>query len=576
MIYSYGNKGVRMPPFVSKENGMKSNDKKGSSKMEILNLSLPATNRFATEYLEQTPEIQRYFHYRFNDHLEYEKRLTEIQQRSYMRNELAEHIEEYMDRFPTSEKVKVSIRKLKEKNSTVIIGGQQAGILTGPLYTIHKIISIIALAKQKERELNVPVVPLFWIAGEDHDYQEVNHVFIERNNKIEKKIYPEKVLDKRMVSDIELNHELCYQWVEGIIKSFGETAYTKDLLHVLEKAINESKSFVDFFAWIVMHLFKDSGLLIIDSGDEKIRKLEKEFFIKQINNCKEITMCVKSQQNELLSNGFNNTIDISNQAANLFYYDQENNERILLDFNAEKNCFTGKDGLIQFSYEQMLELAGEFPERLSNNVVTRPLMQEWLFPTLSFIGGPGEIAYWAELKQAFEWFDMKMPPIMPRLNITLLDRSIETDMAELGLDLRETLMAGTEKKKRDFLQTLRDENLDILFEKMKQDLLFNYGKIETYETKKNKGLLPLFKKNEEKVINQIVFLEDKLEQSIQKKYEVVINKFDRVENALWPVGSPQERTLNGFFYINQYGPSLINDLLSCSFTFVGTHKIIRM
>lgn len=563
-------------PFDSRENGMKTNDKKGSSKMEILNLSLPATNRFATDYLEQTPEIQSYFHYRFNDHLEYEKRLTELQQRSYMRNELAAHIEEYMDQFPASEKVKTSIEKLKEKNSTVIIGGQQAGILTGPLYTIHKIISIIALAKQKEEELNVPVVPVFWIAGEDHDYQEVNHVFVERNNKIEKKFYPEKVHDKRMVSAIALNHNLCYQWVEGIIKSFGETAYTKELLHVFEKAIHESKTFVDFFAWIVMHLFKDSGLLIIDSGDEKIRKLEKEFFIKQINNCKEITKKVKAQQKELKSNGFEHTLDISDQAANLFYYDQENNERILLDYDDENKLFIGKGGQIQLTLEQMLELAGEFPESLSNNVVTRPLMQEWLFPTLSFIAGPGEIAYWAELKQAFEWFGMKMPPIVPRLNITLLDRSIESDMVELGLDLRETLVGGTEKKKRDFLQTLKNENIDTLFEKMKQDLLIKYEQLEAFVTMENKGLLPLLKKNEGKVIDQILFLEDKLEQSIQRKHEVVINKFDRVENALWPAGSPQERILNSFFFINQHGPSLIDDLLDCSFTFDGTHKIIRI
>ncbi|MGN7398736.1 bacillithiol biosynthesis cysteine-adding enzyme BshC [Cytobacillus praedii] len=555
---------------------MKTNDKKGSSKMEILNLSLPATNRFATDYLAQTPEIQSYFHYRFNDHLEYEKRLIEIQQRSYMRNELAAHIEEYMDKFPASEKVKESIEKLKESNSTVIIGGQQAGILTGPLYTIHKIISILALAKQKEEELNVPVVPVFWIAGEDHDYQEVNHVFVERNNKIEKKIYPEKVLDKRMVSTIELNHNLCYQWVEGIIKSFGETVHTKDLLHVFDKAIHESKTFVDFFAWIVMHLFKDSGLLIIDSGDEKIRKLEKEFFIKQINDCKEITQKVKAQQEELKLNGFERTLDISDQAANLFYYDQENNERILLDYNGENKQFIGKNGQIQLTLEQMLELAGEFPERLSNNVVTRPLMQEWLFPTLSFIAGPGEIAYWAELKQAFEWFGLKMPPIVPRLNITLLDRSIETDMAELGLDLRETLMVGTEKKKRDFLQNLKDENLDKLFEKMKQELLFNYGKLEAYVTTENIGMLPLLKKNEGKVIDQIVYMENKLEESVQRKYEVVINKFDRVENALWPAGSPQERTLNSFYFINQHGPTLINDLLNGSFTFDGTHKIIRI
>ena len=93
-----------------------------------------------------------------------------------------------------------------------------------------------------------------------------------------------------------------------------------------------------------------------------------------------------------------------------------------------------------------MQIATEFPQKLSNNVVTRPMTQELLFPTLAFIAGPGEIAYWAELKQAFESFSVKMPPIVPRLNITLLDSSVETDFKELGLSVEEVLSNGTEKK----------------------------------------------------------------------------------------------------------------------------------
>ena len=135
-----------------------------------------------------------------------------------MRKELALCIEEYMKPFPTSEVVKDSLTKLaNDENSVVVIGGQQAGILTGPLYSIHKVISIIAFAKQKEAQLNIPVVPIFWIAGEDHDFQEVNHIYMEKEDKIQKVTYPEKVLEKRMVTDIELNQELCLEWVEEIV-----------------------------------------------------------------------------------------------------------------------------------------------------------------------------------------------------------------------------------------------------------------------------------------------------------------------------------------------------------------------
>ena len=119
----------------------------------------------------------------------------------------------------------------------------------------------------------------------------------------------------------------------------------------------------------------------------------------------------------------------------------------------------------------------EFPWKLSNNVVTRPITQEMLFPTLAFIAGPGEIAYWAELKQVFEHFSIKMPLIVPRLNITLLDRAIESDFEELGLSLEEVLTNGTGKQQEVYLESVKDLELEKLFRYTKKQLLENYGMI---------------------------------------------------------------------------------------------------
>ena len=168
--------------------------------------------------------------------------------------------------FQVRTEVKTSLEKLNKENSAVIIGGQQAGILTGPLYSIHKVISIITLARQKEKELNIPVVPVFWIAGEDHDFQEVNHIYLEKNGEIQKVILSRESRDKRMVSDIGLDKEICMTWVEEIIETFGETDHTNELLSFMREAVQESVTFVDFFAQLVMGLFKDDGLLVIDSG----------------------------------------------------------------------------------------------------------------------------------------------------------------------------------------------------------------------------------------------------------------------------------------------------------------------
>ncbi len=544
--------------------------------MEILNLSLPAANRFASNYLAQSPEILPFFHYRYNDLNEDAKRMEELRGRTFPRMETARYIERFMERFPSSEAVMSSINKLKQEDSLVVIGGQQAGILTGPLYSIHKVISVIKLAEQKERQLGVPVIPLFWIAGEDHDFQEVNHVNVPVHGKVDKWTYPEKMLQKKMVADIQLNRERCLSWAANIIENFGETEHTKKLLKFSEEQIMKSSTFVDFFAHIIMELFKDYGLLLVDSGDKSFRQLQKQFFSEQIISHDAITASLFEQQKKIAADGFPITIEASEHAANLFYYDLPIADRILLEYSPATDRFVGKSGAVSFTKNEMLEFAYNNPEKLSNNVVTRPLMQEWLFPTIAFIAGPGEISYWAELKLVFEHFNIKMPPIVPRLNITFLDRSIETDLLELKLNLSDVLQKGTVKERKQFLEEIKDEEIDVLFFIAKEQILKQYQLIEEKTSALDPGLLPLLKKNEQYLLKEIGFMQTRLDEAVMKKHEVTLKKYHRVDLALRPDGNPQERVWNLFYYLNRFGMDLVEDIMSLSFEFDGLHKVIKL
>ncbi|MBU8915381.1 bacillithiol biosynthesis cysteine-adding enzyme BshC [Bacillus sp. FJAT-29953] len=544
--------------------------------MEILNLSLPAANRFASNYLAQSKDVMPFFHYHFNDLNEDLKRTAELRERSFPRIETARHIESFMERFGNSEAVENSLEKLKREDSAVVIGGQQAGILTGPLYSIHKVISIIKLAEQKEKLLGIPVVPVFWIAGEDHDYQEVNHVYVPMEEKLDKWTYPKKVHSKPMVTDIPLDQEICREWVRNIIENFGESEHTKQLLDFAERQIEKSATFVDFFAYIIMELFKDYGLLLVDSGDKSFRQLQKDFLTEQIGNHEVITFSLLEQQKQIGEKGFPITIEAGENAANLFYYDQKLKERILLEYDRAANLFVGKSGRVTFTQQELVEMAAQYPEKFSNNVVTRPLMQEWLFPTLAFIAGPGEISYWAELKLVFEHFNMKMPPIVPRLNITFLDRSVEAEVTQLNLKLEEVLQRGTNQEKEQFLETLKDKEVEALFSTVKEELLKQYQFIETKTAVIDRGLLPLLKKNESYLLKEIGFMETKLEDAVKQRHDIQLKKFSRINLALRPDGSPQERVWNIFYYLNQYGLTFIKDLMILPFEFDGLHKVIKI
>lgn len=544
--------------------------------MEIVNISLPATNKFATGYNEGEKNVLQYFHYDYCSEDGYKQRVEELFARAFMRDELADHIESFMKPFPRTLEVGKSLEKLRRKNSAVVIGGQQAGILTGPLYTIHKIISIISLAKQKEQELRIPVVPIFWIAGEDHDYAEVNHIFVENEGQMEKWVYPEKIADKRMVTDCPLNEEVFIPWVEDLMRAFGETDYSNEVLDFLKKAARETKTFVEFFSYIIMELFKEHGLLIVDSGNEALRKLEKKYFKKLIEQAPIITNAVRNQQEQLKQDGFPNMLQIGENSANLFFYNKREFERILLDYDREKNSFIGKNGSFSISFEKLLQLAEDEPETLSNNVVTRPIMQEFLFPTLAFIAGPGEIAYWAELKRAFEELGMKMPPIVPRLNITILERDVESLLEEEQLELEKALREGTEMVRQQFLSEEKESEFGTIFKELKTDLHKKYRNIEKKIEEDFIGLIPLFKKNEGILQSQIEFLENKIEEALQMKHDVKLKKLARIEQSLHPMGGPQERVWNIFYFLNKNGLSFVRELASLPYTFDGKHKVVKI
>lgn len=542
--------------------------------MEIESIVIPATNDFASLYMEQKEPVKGFFHYDITENGVYEKRYNDLMKRDFNRKALAACIENYMERFPTSNETRKSLEKLQNDKSTVVIGGQQAGLLTGPLYTIHKVISILKLAEQQERNLGTPVIPVFWIAGEDHDFLEINHVYAEAGRKMKKVNFPEQKGLKKMASDIVYNKEEMQKWLETIFMHLGERKYTKEVFASVLEASNRSETITDFFTTIIMSLFKDYGLLVIDAADRHLRNLEKPVFSKVIDQASLITEKVLTQQKLIHHYGFTRMLEIHPQSANLFLY--EGNERLLLDYDSKSDRFKVEKTDWQMDRLDLSEKLKETPEIFSNNVVTRPLMQESLFPSLAFIAGPGEIAYWGELKQAFELWDMKMPPLVPRINITFIEPNIERDLDDLQLTIEDVLKNGVEKQQKTYLDSVTDRDLEMMLDDMNKFLEERYQSIFERLEHTERGLLPLAHKNLAFHTKQIEFLKKKADWYVKERYESELEKYERVERSLRPNGSPQERIWNIFYYLNERGESFIHELMSLSFEFDGRHKIIKI
>lgn len=539
--------------------------------MAIKSIDLKNRNKLAKQYVNG--ELDDLFAYDpFNDTNE---RIAHLQERSFPREELATHLKTMNERWKAPEATLYEIERLRDERSVVVIGGQQAGLLSGPLYTVHKIISIIKYAREQKSALGIPVIPVFWIAGEDHDYDEINHIFTYSDGKLNKRIIGQVEWEKKSISHMPLDEKLTNEWVKQVFNDLAETKYTRHLASSIFEAVKQSNTFVDFFAHVIFELFKDEGIVLIDAADEGIRYLEANRFSQLIEKQGEITESIFTRSEKLSQAGYTVQVDVSETDANLFYHD-DRGERILL--MRENDRWVGKHDEVSFTTDEMLSIAKREPDRLSNNVLTRPLMQEALFPTLAFVAGDGEISYWALLKDAFPTFDtqMKMPPIIPRLSISLLTKRVNKLIKHRRLETPYLVNEGCGHLRMNWLASQQNPPVNELFNEAEANIVSIHQPLQTLSTSISPGLGAEAERNVKNIMKQLDYLRNRMEQQLQEQYHKELEQFDEIQLSLRPNGGLQERTLNILYFLNESGLEFIQQIIESDIPFTKDHHLIYL
>ncbi|TWT07431.1 bacillithiol biosynthesis cysteine-adding enzyme BshC [Planococcus sp. CPCC 101016] len=537
--------------------------------MKVEEQYVEPASKLMSDYINGKSEIRQYFSY--DPKLQsFDERVKKLQSHSVDRPKLAGIIRDYMARHGLSDAAKENLASF-EKGAPVVVTGQQAGLLTGPLYTVHKAISVIILAKQASAQLQTKVVPVFWIAGEDHDLAEISHLYREVNGRVDKLNIPHAEYGKHSASSAKLNTSKIASFLEEYFRSLPETEHSKEIHDLAFNLLEHSISFTDFFASLLHYFFQEEGLLYIDAADREFRNYESPYFKQMIEHAAEIAETVSATERLLVEDGYSAVIGAEENAANLFI--TVKGERLLLERRDDE--FLASNGAIRYTKQQLLDIAQKNPELLSNNVVTRPLMQEMVFPVLAFVGGPGEIAYWAALKGAFELFDMELPVIMPRLSLTLVNRQTQRLLNKYELDVSAVLNDHKITEIRNELtESIREQEAEAVIEELQNQMEAAYVKIDQQFSSISKGLTPIVEKNLQLHIKQLKFLKNKLQDEVMLQNSIEFGHYDSIENELLPNGGFQERIYSPFVYMNQYGTELVKDLLALPLHYDKNHKII--
>ncbi|SDC67194.1 bacillithiol biosynthesis cysteine-adding enzyme BshC [Terribacillus halophilus] len=541
--------------------------------MVIQPLGLGSPNKLVADYRTELPSIMESFDFSPFRQDSYVSRLKELQARAYPREALVELLHKRNEEWGADQATFQNIDKLADSRTVAVVGGQQAGLFTGPLLTLHKITSIIALASEQSEKLGTPVIPVFWIAGEDHDVEEINHIFLPNRNNMKKLKWKQHLTEKIAASDVKLDNELMHDFLREVVASLPETAFTKDMHRIISDILDQSGTFVDFFAKLIHYLYKETGLVLLDSGDPKLRQIERPFFRELISKQPEISHGVYGASQRLQQLGYTDVLGAETEDANLFCYIE--GERTLLVRDDQGN-WRGKGDEAVFTEEELLLMAESNPERLSNNVVTRPLMQDYLLPVLAFIAGPGEIQYWANLKPGFEAVGFNMPPVMPRLSFTMLDSKVEKLLDRYRLSVEKAITSGVEAEKIHYLAAQQQPPIAVLSEQVKLAMAELHAPLRHSAAAIADDLGSLAEKNLRHLEEDIDFLVKRMEARIKEQHRVALSHFDHIQCMLHPENGLQERTWNVFSYWNSHGVEIWRELSQKTYDFTTSHYIVKL
>ena len=430
------------------------------------------------------------------------------------------------------------IDSLLNENTFTVTTGHQLNLFTGPLYFIYKIASAINTAKVlKQKYPDYHFVPVYWMATEDHDFEEINHFHL---------------FGKTLTWQAEQTGAVGRFSLEGLEAIFEEI---NDAPEIFRKAYLEQKSLADATRYLVNQLFAGSGLVVLDADDSALKQVFQKVIKAEVLNPASHDIVTQTSQR---LNELKYKTQVTPREINFFYLEGNIRQRIVhAEEGNNKDSFEVLNTELKFSRSEMEQMIENHPERFSPNVILRPLYQEYILPNLSYIGGPSELVYWLQLKGVFECYDTPFPMLQPRGFVLFVNKPSVKKFQKLNLSIDDLFLDEVTLRK-NFV--LKNSDNEITLEQETEGLTQLFERLVQKSQEVDKSLEGFIKSEKQKALKSLGNIEKRLKKSEERKMETEVNQLVKLKEKLFPNGSPQERYENLLnFYINNL--SFISQIL---------------
>lgn len=519
---------------------------------------IPGHQNLFLDYLYNFEKVSSFYKHNFRNREDYVNIFKEISSSDKApRQKLVDLINEQYTGFNPSNKTAQNIKLLENEKTLAVVTGQQLGMLGGPMYTFYKIFTAIKLAKHlSERYDDYNFVPVFWLESDDHDVEEVSSIkIISDNNNIVVLKYGDKLdveeSNSGSVGYIKFDESI-NAFFENLVSNLRSTEFKEEIVDYLKSFYKENNSFKEAFKKLVFSLFDRYGLIIFDPQDLRAKSLLKPIFKKEITDFRTHTeKLVHISAN--LEEAYHAQVKI--RPINLFFSTDDG--RYLIE--PSDNDFKLKRKRIRFTYEEIIQLIEEHPEKFSPNVLLRPICQDYLLPTAFYVGGPSEIAYFAQVMPLYSIYNLPTPVIYPRSSLTVIEKNVSLLLGKYNLNIHD-VFTNTDKLKDKVLSDISENTLDDIFEKVKTDIELTMDSLKERLFEFDKTISDSSSKYRQKIISYIDELRSKANEAQKKKYETTLRQLDKLSASLYPNNNLQEREINFIYFAHKYGFNIIDKI----------------
>lgn len=530
---------------------------------------LPGTRRLAADYVFDYPRLDAYFAGDPADPAAWRAAIARTAPHPHPRGAMVDLLHAQQARRGAPTESSAAAAELGDARAVAIVTGQQAGLFGGPLFTLLKALTALRLAATVRAEYGVPAVAVFWVDGEDHDWDEVKACGVLDGNLAPRSVSVGGRPDTQTgpVARVQLDTTVTAA-LAGLEASLPPTEFTADLLEDLERIYRPGAGMADAFAQWLERILGARGLVVFDAADPAAKPLAADLFAAEVGRAGATARLARAAGIDLTARGYHAQVTLQEDSLALFDLG-DGRESI----RASEDGFRVGDRVE--STAQLLGRVRANPEHFSPNVLLRPLVQDTLFPTVCYVAGPSELAYLGQLGQVYQAFGVPRPLVYQRTSATILDSNGMRFLTRHQIPLGH-LRAQDDAALNELLQAQLPASVEAALQAAVATTEEAMARLAAEVPQVDATLEGAARSTLSRMQDDLKKLHHKIIQAAKRKDDTLRRQFGHAQAQAFPNGHPQEREVGFVYFLNKYGPSLIDRLHDGLPLEMGTHWVITI